>query len=65
MTKSSLEMVRMFILMMFRMRMNLGHFGSKTRSVGQIGEITVLLTRGHIFDPDFMKCCQNVCLGNV
>ena len=38
----------------------LGHVGLKTRSPGQILEKPCVLSRGHSFDPKFMKLCQDV-----
>ena len=55
----------MFVVMMSRSGLNLGHMGSKTRSVGQNKEKSCLRSRGHIFDPDFMKHGQNVLRGDV
>ena len=55
----------MFVVMMSRSSLNLGHVGSKTRSVGQIKEKSCLPSRGHIFDPVFMKLGENVCLNDV
>ena len=43
----------------------LGHFGSKTRSLGQIIEKPCVHFRGHSFDPNFMKHCQNVNHHNI
>ena len=58
-------MVRMFVVVLSRSQFNLGHVGSKTRSVGQIEEKSYFHSRGHIFDPVSMKFGQNVCLDDV
>ena len=44
---------------------NMGHVGSKTRSLGQFLEKPCVHSRGHNFDPIFMKRCQNVYLKKV
>ena len=51
--------------MLYRSQFNLGHVGSKTRSVGQIEEKYSFRSRGHIFDPVSMKLGQNVCLYEI
>ena len=43
----------------------MGHVGSKTRSLGQILEKPCIHSRGHIFSPIIMKLCQNVCLDKI
>ena len=58
-------MVKMFVVMLSRSQINLGHVGSKTRSVGQIEEKLYFHSGGHIFDPVSMKFGQNVCLDDV
>ena len=45
----------MLILIKSRTRSQLGHVGSKTRSLGQIFEKPIVHSRGHSFDPNFMK----------
>ena len=40
--------------------LELGHVGSKTRSLGPILEKLLVHSRGHSFDAKFMKRCQNV-----
>ena len=52
-------MVRMFVVVLSRSQFNLGHVGSKTRSVGQIEEKSYFHSRCHIFDPVSMKFGQN------
>ena len=42
-----------------------GHFGSKTKSLGQILEKLCVRFRGHIFSPITMKHSQNVCLDEI
>ena len=55
----------MFVVMISRLSSNLGHVGSKTRSVGQIKEKSCFHSRGHIFDPVSMKLSQNDRLDDV
>ena len=55
----------MLIIKMSRSSSKLGHVGSKTRSLGQILEKPCVHSRGHSFDPKFMKLCQNVNHQNV
>ena len=43
----------------------MGHFRSKTRSLGQISEKPYVHCRGHIFIPIIMKLSQNVCLDEI
>ena len=43
-----------------RSNLKRGHIGSKTRSLDQIIERPSVHSRGHSFDPKFMKLCQNV-----
>ena len=47
------------------MSLNLGHLGSKTRSLGQIKEIPFGHSRGHIFCSIDLKIFQNVCLDEI
>ena len=35
------------------------HVGSRTRLLGQIIEDPFVYSRGHSFDPKFMKLCEN------
>ena len=49
----------MLIIIISRLSSKLGHVGSKTRSLGQILEKPFVHSRGHSFDPKFMKFCQN------
>ena len=49
----------MLIIIMSRSILKLGHVGSKTRSLGQILEKPCVHSRGHSFDPKFMKLDQN------
>ena len=46
--------------MKFRLSSKLGNVGSETRSLGQILENPFVHSRGHSFDPKFMKLSQNV-----
>ena len=51
----------MFVLMISRSSLKLGHLRSKTRSPGQISE-NLVNTSGHIFEAIIMNLAQNVCL---
>ena len=44
---------------------NMGHVGSKTRSVGQIKEKPCEHSRGHSFGPIFIKLAPNDHLDNI
>ena len=57
--QSSSNLLRMIILKISRSSANMGHVGSKTRSVGQIMEKPCKHSRGHIFGPVFFKLAQN------
>ena len=57
---SSLNYVRMLLIIMSRSSSKLGHVGSKIRSLGQILEKPCVNSRGHSFDSKFMKLYQNV-----
>ena len=50
----------MLIILMFRSDLNLGHVGSKTRSLGHILEKPCVHCRGHSFDSMDMKLSQTV-----
>ena len=52
----------MIILTISQPSSNMGHVGSKTRSVGQIIEKPCEHDTVHIMHPISMKICQNVCL---
>ena len=43
----------------------MGHFKSKTRSLGQILEEPCVRSRGHIFCQIIMKPVQNACLDDI
>ena len=45
--------------------MKMGHFGSKTRLLGQILEKPCVNSRAHIFSPMLMKLCQTICLDKI
>ena len=64
-THSSLNLVKIFILIISQTSLNIGQVGSKSRSVGQILEKLCLWSRGHIFGPIFLKLGQNVCLDDT
>jgi hypothetical protein len=55
----------MIVLMKSRSSLNLGHVGSKSRSLGQIIEKPCLHSRGHNIDSIFIKLAHNDCLDEV
>ena len=63
--QSSSNLLRMIILTISQSSSNMGDFGSKTRSVGQIIEKPCEHSRGHRFGPIFIKLAQNDCLDNI
>ena len=52
----------MFVLMISRSNLKLGHLMSETRSPGQIKGKPCWRSRGHIFEVIIMNLAQNVCL---
>ena len=52
----------MFVLMISRSCLKLGHLGSKTRSPGQISGKSCYHSSGPIFQAIIMTLAQNVCL---
>ena len=58
--QSSLNYVRLLIIIMSRSSFNFGHVGSKTRSLGQILERPTVHYRVHSFDSKLTKLYQNV-----
>ena len=55
----------MNVLMKSRSSLNLGHVGSKSRSLGQIIEKPCLHFRGHNIDSIFIKLTHNDCLDEI
>ena len=55
----------MFVSMKSQTSLEMGHVGSKTRSLGQISEKPCVRSRSHIFSPVIMKCGQNVYLDEI
>ena len=55
----------MFVLIKSRTSFNLGHMGSKTRSLGQILEKPCVCSRCHIFSQILVKLGPNVCLDKI
>ena len=55
-----MNLASMFVLMISRSGLKLGHLGSKTRSPGQISRFEH--STGHIFEAIIMNLAQNVCL---
>ena len=49
----------MFVIIKSWPELKIGHVRLKTRSLGQFLEKPCVLSRGHSFDPIFMKLCQN------
>ena len=58
--QSSRNYIRMLLIIISKSSSKLGHVGSKTRLLGQILEKHCVHSRGHSFDPKFMKLYQNV-----
>ena len=52
----------MFVLMISKSNLKLGHLGLKTRSPGQIKGKPSKRSSGHIFGAIVMNLAQNVCL---
>ena len=62
-TQFSSNLIRIFVSVKSRSRLNVGNMGSKTRSWGQIkGKLCKHSIRGHNFDQILIKLGQNVCL---
>jgi hypothetical protein len=55
----------MIVLMKSWSSLNLGHVGSKSRSLGQIIEKPCLHSRGHNIDSIFIKLAHNDCLDEI
>ena len=55
----------MFILIKSKPELKMDHVDSKTRSLGQFLEKECVHSRGHSFNPVFMKLCQNVYLNKA
>ena len=53
--QSSSNLLRMFILKISRTSLNMGWVGSKSRSLGQIFVKSCYHSRGHNFEPIFIK----------
>ena len=54
-----------FVWMISWTSSEMGHVGSKTRSLGQILEKPSVRSRGHIFSWILMKVGQDVCLDDI
>ena len=52
----------MFVLMISRSSLKLGHLGLKTRSPGQISGKSFYHSSSHIFEAVIINLAQNVCL---
>jgi len=55
----------MIVLMKPRSSSNLGHVGSKSRSLGEIIEKPCLHSIGHNIDSIFIKLAHNDCLDEI
>ena len=55
----------MCVLTISRPGSNMGHVGSKTRSLAQILGNSFLHSMGHICDPILMDLSQNVWIDNI
>ena len=64
-TRSSSNLIRMFVSIKSRSSANMGHMGSKTSSLGHIEGKPCEHSRGHSFDPILIKLGQNVCLYKI
>ena len=60
-----MKLVRLLIIIISRSGLKLGHVGSETRSLGQIFEKPCVHSRGHSFNPKFIKLCQTVNHHNI
>ena len=63
--QSSSNLLKMIILTISRSSSNIGHVGTKTRSVGQIIEKPYEHSRGHSFGTIIIKLAQNDHLDNI
>ena len=63
--QSSINLLRMFVLIISGSSLIMGQVGSKRRSLVQILEKSCLHSRGNIFCPIFLKIGQNVCIDNI
>ena len=55
----------MLTLMKSRLSSKMGHIGLKPRSLSQVIEKPYVHSRGHSFDPNFLKLCLNVNPDNI
>ena len=63
--ESSSNLLRMLTLIISRTSSNMGGVGSKSRSLGQILVKSCYHSRGHNFDPIFIKLAQNAYIDNI
>ena len=63
--QSSLNFIRMLMIIISRSNLKLGQVGSKPRLLDQIIEKPCVHSRRHSFDPKFIKLCQIVNHYNV
>ena len=61
----SRNFVRMFVLMISKTILKMGHVRSKTKSLGVILEKPCVRTIGHTLSPIIMKLGQKVCLDEI
>ena len=55
----------MLIIIISRSSLKLGQVGSKIRLLDEIVEKPYVHSRGHSFNPKFMKLCQNINHHNI
>ena len=63
--QSSWILLKMFVLMISRSSLKLGHLGSTTGSPGQISGKPCYHSRGHIFQAIIMNLAQSVCCDDL
>ena len=64
-TKILSNLLRMLILIISRTSSNMDGVGSKSRSLGQIFVKSCYHSRGHNFDPIFIKLAQDANIDNI
>ena len=63
--QSSSNLLRTLVLMMSWTLLKMGGKGSKSRSLDLFLEKSCYRSRGHNFDPIFIKLAQDVCLDDI
>ena len=64
-SQSSGNLVRLLIIIISMSSLKVGQVGSKIRLLDEIVEKPCVHSRGHSFNPKFMKLCQNVNHHNI